>query len=442
MKPFAIMSIAVKIEPPATKLSEPVSSPVAFIYDQDLVTSDKSRMNGKIDNLGVTIPGELFPGQLTIDGILFVMGGKADNQLNVIACNGQKILLPKTGNYNKLYILATASKDTSGLFKAGEIKKMIRVSPVTGKIGQADNRRWDKLGRITSIDPGYIRRDEVAWFAPHLHNDTANIPYQYAYIYLYEIDAGPASGTLVLPVNDAIKIFAITAAENPYADIIPVQPLYDDFTGRKKMDLILGKRYVTPDMPNLFDVTDYEKKSLDELPVKVTTKDYAGIHMPNGVTVLYYQTGGIPIVEGKTFEAEPVSAINDGMFDLLPSDSVNDAWSDEAEGRLLMDLQKDIEIDSLHIFTTMNTTRGPQRFSMWGLPSGKTPAVTGDPKSAGWTMLAEVPQVDMWGNAKAVYRLIPVQGKNPRFRYLMWINEDSGTGPYYFREVDVFEKQN
>jgi hypothetical protein len=69
------------------------------------------------------------------------------------------------------------------------------------------------------------------------------------------------------------------------------------------------------------------------------------------------------------------------------------------------------------------------------------PDLTGDPASKGWTCLAVSERDEIWGGTKAVYTVIPDPSKSRNYRYLMWISEDSGMGPYYYREIDVFEKQ-
>ena len=129
------------------------------------------------------------------------------------------------------------------------------------------------------------------------------------------------------------------------------------------------------------------------------------------------------------------------MYDLLPADSIRDKWSLKGEGRVWMDLQKEIELDSIHIFTAQNTRRGAQSFSLWGAPGEKSPAVKGDPKAAGWSYILTAAPEDIWGNSKALYAITPLPGKSKQYRYLLWVSEDSPHGPYYFREVDVFEKQ-
>jgi hypothetical protein len=68
------------------------------------------------------------------------------------------------------------------------------------------------------------------------------------------------------------------------------------------------------------------------------------------------------------------------------------------------------------------------------------PPVTGDPKASGWKYLAWAGPVDIWGNSKAVYSIIPENKKLLNCKYIMLVSEASGHGPYYFREIDVFER--
>lgn len=428
LEPYGIKTLLVRIAPPDPLLSPPVSYPQALPYNWDVVSSDNDRKNGSFDPSGKSIPAELFPSVIMMDGIRFETGGDADNLFNVVRCTGQKLALPKTGNFNKIYILAAALSDTTAIFRVGSLKKPLRIQSVTGNIGQFEKRNWDEYGRILSLDPGFIKRDPVAWYSTHLHNDTANIPYRFASLFKYELDAGPGSEYLQLPDNASIMVFAVTLAENPFDQLSPTAPLYDDFTGRERMNLKMEKRYVTSGMKPAMDVESFRKRKLEDLPIRVTTKDYADIHMPNGVMAYYYQGG----------KSEPAPSLNDGMFELLPGDSAKDTWHFEGEGRILMDLQREVGIDSLHLFASSLMSRGPQRFSLWGLPD-KAPAVTGNPASSGWTFMAEFEPVEIWGNARAGYRVTST--KVNRFRYLMWVSEDSGYGPCYFREVDVFEKQ-
>ncbi len=440
MKRFTMRSFALQLEPPAEKQSAPSSIELPLVYDQDVVTFAKNRKDGQFDQQGISIPAALFPETLTVDGIQFNLGPKADGKNNVIACKGQKIRLPKTGNYNSVYILAAALTDTSGTFKVGNIKSTLRVGAYRGNIGQFDNRIWDKFGRLTGMQKGFIKRDEVAWFATHLHRDTTTLAYQYAYLFKYKLEAGMASETLQLPDNESIKIFAITVADNSFDQVQPVSPLYDDFTGRPEMTLTLAKSYVDDNQVQAAKITAYSNRNLTRLPARLTMKDYADMHQPNGVTASYYFTDSDSALAGYA-SGMNVPSINDGMYDLLPGDSINDKWSYKGEGRILLDLQQEIELDSMHIFTEKSTRRGGQSFSLWGASGEKKPAVVGDPATSGWNFIAIAPPEDIWGDSKAVYTIIPLPEKSKQYRYLLWVSENTAHGPYYFREVDVFEKQ-
>jgi alpha-mannosidase len=373
--------------------------------------------------------------------VVFNFGSKADGQNNVLVCQGQKIPLPKVVNYNRIYILAAATRDTNVTFKAGESKKNVRVQCYTGKIGQFDLRLWDKLGRMKGLETGFIKRDEVAWFATHVHKDTVNIPYQYAYIYKYSIDVSPVAGFLQLPNNESVKIFAISLADNPYDQIQPVQPLYDDFSGRKGFPLALEKRIVSENMIPAARLEYFRNRNLNDLPYKVTMKDYCDMHMPNGVIVKYFYSGTEKIKQNQPEQGMMINSINDGMFDLLPEDSLKDVWFEKGEGRIVMDLQRSIDIDSMHIFSVLDTKRGAPSFSFWISKSENFPSVTGDPKPAEWQYVVSAPPADIWGNSKIVYTIIPEKDKPLNGRYLMWVSEESSHGPYYFREIDVFEKE-
>ena len=441
MKPFAIRSFALQLEPSTVKLTEPACAELLLPFDEDAISSEKNKKNGRFDVQGLSIPAELMPESLIVDGVQFNFGPKADGKNNMIACKGQKIILPKVGNYNHVYLLACALSDTSGTFKVGGAKTSLRIQKYHGNIGQFDNRLWDKYGRITGLGKGFIKRNEVAWFSTHLHKDTLNIPYQYAYLFKYSLEASPVSGTLQLPENEAIKIFAISVSDNPSDQVRPASPLYDDFTDRQAMTLNLTKSYVDDHLVPAASCVVTNNRNLAELPARLTMKDYADLHQPNGVRVNYYFSDADSILKGTISDGMNVSALNDGMYDLLPGDSLNDKWSEKGEGRILMDLQKEIELDSMHLFTTQDIKRGAQSFSLWGATGDKVPSVKGDPRTAGWNFILLAPPEDLWGNSKALYTILPLKDKSKEYRYLLWVSENSQHGPFYFREVDVFEKQ-
>jgi hypothetical protein len=188
------------------------------------------------------------------------------------------------------------------------------------------------------------------------------------------------------------------------------------------------------------EVVVTRKGKLTDLPARLTMKDYADLHMPNGVTVKYFYSNADTNLKGVE-DGLNASVVNDGMYDLLPADSVADRWSETGEGRIWMDLQNEIELDSIHIFSSQDIRRGAQSFSLWGATGESTPNEKGDPKAAGWSYLLTVPPQDTWGNSKILFTIKPMKDRSKQYRYLLWVSEDSMHGPCYFREVDVFEKQ-
>jgi alpha-mannosidase len=231
-----IRSFAVKFEKAAQALAKPVQTSVALPFNQDAISSDNNRADGNMAN-GLTLPAELVPTEITSEDINFKMGSTTDGAKNVVAAKGQKITLP-AGEYNKLYILAAATKDTQGELKVGKQTTQLEVQNWTGFVGQHYGRKLteDKL-KVTEITNAFSKRDNIAWYASHCHSAKANEAYQYSYLYKYEINLPKGAKSVTLPQNENIKIFAITVANNTNEDVTPLQPLYDDFKDNKPVVL-------------------------------------------------------------------------------------------------------------------------------------------------------------------------------------------------------------
>ena len=193
----------------------------------------------------------MLPGEIVSEGIYFKIGSGADDRENAVVCNGQTIVLPK-GRYNRLYVLAAATRDTGGVFRFGDKEVRLTVQPWTGFVGQYDNRIWDRQltkmefkcdAQVVGIKTGYIKRDSIAWFCTHRHQQTnGNESYQFSYIFKYAMDVPEGAANVTLPDNDSIKIFAMTLSNNENDAAKTATPLYDDFTGRKPVNLRLAQK--------------------------------------------------------------------------------------------------------------------------------------------------------------------------------------------------------
>jgi alpha-mannosidase len=236
---YAIKSIAVKLAPPSASASAETQIPVALAYNDDAVSFDNNRSDGRIDRTrgesfrDVTYPAEEMPagGEYVSGGVRFRMGSYEDETNNVIACTGQEIALP-AGDYGKLCLLAASNRETEAEFRVGDRNVSLHIGEWRGYVGQHYNRLYGPEWTLEGLSRPYVRKDEIAWFASHYHNGypSRNATYQYCYIYSYELDVPPGATSLTLPDNDDIKIFAVTALRKQSDDVIPLQPLYDDFS--------------------------------------------------------------------------------------------------------------------------------------------------------------------------------------------------------------------
>lgn len=232
---FSLRSFAVKLEDFSVKSTAVIQQPVVLPYNQDVVSFDTNRGDGHFDSKGLTLPAELLPAELISENIRFQMGPAHDRQNNAVSCAGQKLHLP-AGKFNKLYILAAATEDTSGTLSIDNRRFKMVVGKWTGYTGQFYNRKFlDDKVTVSRIDKAFVRTDNIAWFASHRHSPTGNDAYRYSYIFKYEFSLPQNARTVILPVNYDIKIFAATVANDPVDDITLFQPLYDDFSDSKKV---------------------------------------------------------------------------------------------------------------------------------------------------------------------------------------------------------------
>lgn len=236
---YGIRSFALELKSSSQKVAEPNYAIVEPAYNEDVISSDKNKADGKMAQ-DCSYSAELVPDEIISESIKFKTGPKIDGQNNVVVCKGQEIKLPE-GKYNRLYILAAADEDTNGVFKIGSQETSLGIQCWTGFIGRWYNRVFDrdfsesdkKPYVLKAIAPAYIKRDMIAWFGKHRHTQTANDAYKFTYIFKYALDIPAEAKTVVLPNNAKIKIFAMTAANNQNDATRPACLLYDEFTGGK-----------------------------------------------------------------------------------------------------------------------------------------------------------------------------------------------------------------
>jgi alpha-mannosidase len=92
--------------------------------------------------------------------------------------------------------------------------------------GQA-RTRINEYGQMVGINPGFIKRADIGWFATHRHDSAAlNEAYRYSYLFVYELDVPAGAKMLTLPRDRSIRILSATVAHED-AQAWPAAPLYD-----------------------------------------------------------------------------------------------------------------------------------------------------------------------------------------------------------------------
>ncbi|MEN6363252.1 MAG: glycoside hydrolase family 38 C-terminal domain-containing protein [Bacteroidales bacterium] len=225
---YTIRSFAVKLA--SAPLLVIKQAPVELLYNVDMMTFDRNRADCE-NARGLSYPAELIPAELVSEGIRFKMGSTQDEQSNALVCKGQTLKLPSS-DYNKVYILAAATTETSGVFALNNKQEKLAVGAWTGFVGQYYNRVFDANGEtVLDIKEPFVNQDNIAWFASHRHKGypTANESYQYSYIFKYEMNLPANTASITLPNNNKIRIFAITVAKKATDNLQFARPLYDDF---------------------------------------------------------------------------------------------------------------------------------------------------------------------------------------------------------------------
>jgi alpha-mannosidase len=227
-------TFAVRLAAPAAKAEHTRSIPVALSYNLATASNDGDHSTNGFDGRGNALPAEMLPAQIVFNDVLFQLASAKAGAPNAEVARGQAIDLP-SGHYNRVYLLAASDDgDQRTTFEIGDKKVELSIQDWSGYIGQWDNRQWsaldtshDNYGEMTGLNPGYIKRADLAWFCSHHHNALGqNVAYAYSYLFGYAIDLPPTAKTIRLPNNERIRILAISLAdESP--EVRPTRPLYD-----------------------------------------------------------------------------------------------------------------------------------------------------------------------------------------------------------------------
>lgn len=236
LAPFQPRTFALQIEGPALRLAPPRGLPLELPFNVDGISRDDDRRDGDFDGHGRTLAGELLPEVIACDGIPFHTGLQFPGQVNVVACEGQRIAFPP-GDFDRLYLLAAAvegDRQAEFLIEPREgppLRVAQWVQDYAEPIGQWDSRLMagQRIEDPAAILPAYLKHERVGWVGTHRHSpDGANEAYALTLAFLHRLDLPPGARAVLLPRDPGVRILAATLARNPNDATRPAQRFGDE----------------------------------------------------------------------------------------------------------------------------------------------------------------------------------------------------------------------
>ena len=259
-RPFEPKTFAVKLASPQAPIQKPIFASLPVHFDTVASSKDGTKpTGGGFDGSGNTYPAEMVRPELFYDGVSFDLQAANEGMASGLSSDGQTVSIPK-GNYDRIYILAASRDgDRKAEFDIDGKKVSVTVQAWDGDIGQWDTRIWKKQDTrdwaisatpgpfppadfkereawpntpsypqdYVGLRDGFIKPASVAWYASHHHTAAGlNSPYQYSYIFAYELDLPKGARELRLPKDKDVVIFGIDAYRG-YPKTTPSAPLFD-----------------------------------------------------------------------------------------------------------------------------------------------------------------------------------------------------------------------
>ena len=243
MKSYQTRTIAIILEQAKSKVELIQNKPLSLKYNTKVSSTDADRTTGEFDNKGHSLPAELLPSEINTEGIVFKLntwkidekkGTKSSNNNDALIPRGDTIHLPE-GNYNRIYLLASATEDTKATFQIDGNAVNLGIQYYSGYIGQwnslifdrplTESLRMSQVKLIQKTAP-WLKHDNIAWVGTHRHNVIGtNEAYTFCYLYKYAIDIPHGAKTLILPNNEKIRIMAITVSNDETINTLLSSPV-------------------------------------------------------------------------------------------------------------------------------------------------------------------------------------------------------------------------
>jgi len=185
-------------------------------FNMDGVSTNEDRTDGNLDGKGNTYPAELWPGNLSLQGVPFTLGPVADGYNNLVRAEGQTIPLSQ-GKYKYVYLLGTASEseESGGVFQVKYSDDDTTEKNISFADWNAKLSGWDRYSRTYAAP---MIKDTVAYVFTHYHMPHADRMTEENQLYLYKIPVDTTKDVkeITLPDAPGIKIAAISMADSDF----------------------------------------------------------------------------------------------------------------------------------------------------------------------------------------------------------------------------------
>ncbi|MBN2080452.1 MAG: alpha-mannosidase [Spirochaetes bacterium] len=215
--PYQLKSIALRFA--STSPGEAAGAvPLDLPFNAKMITR-----NGEHPELAFSFPEERVPERIESGDIAFHInrGGERDTLL----CGGEELRLPG-GEFDRLSLLVSAGEETPAEFIfTGRTPRTVTVTvpSSTGFIGQYDTRIWKRKSRwkkrdyfwripCTGVRPGFVTRQELAFFTTHIHAYGKDLPYRFGYMFRLDLEIPEGTEWIRLCSDNRVRIFSATVS--------------------------------------------------------------------------------------------------------------------------------------------------------------------------------------------------------------------------------------
>jgi alpha-mannosidase len=230
---FSLHSLAVELAPPPEGLAAPLVRPLDLPFDRQAVSWHEGSTGVDFDGSGRSYPGELFPRELTIGGVLVPLSAAEAGVPHCLACGGQEIAWPEDrpeGAYDRLLlVLSAVGGSVRDALRAGGRPLELSAPDWTEPIGRGTYRRFVRGLQIGRPLPPRLERHPLAWVGGHRHDRRVrDEPYAACYLFRSVLRIPPGTTSLQLPYAPRLRLFAAVAVASSNFGVEAVSELYDD----------------------------------------------------------------------------------------------------------------------------------------------------------------------------------------------------------------------